>query len=204
MVSDLSLTARLSAAHRHTAGMLRKQADALAESVTDLLVRQKQISLGVPSMWGAQRESIISVSRPPFEYSYLNTSFSALLYTHFLVSADHTAPVLPAVGSRIAPCYESPSALSPQPGFHFSGDVTVMSVNVRRAYCSCVGVSAVLLNQRKTLTPKPYKTTRMSAGAQAASRDPEPHRGGVRRRPGRVGPHPGAARLSGYEFSPFR
>lgn len=43
--------------------MLRKQADALAESVTDLLVRQKQISLGVPSMWGAQRESIISVCR---------------------------------------------------------------------------------------------------------------------------------------------
>jgi hypothetical protein len=48
--------------------MLRKQADALAESVTDLLVRQKQISLGVPSMWGAQRESIISVR--PFSFFF--------------------------------------------------------------------------------------------------------------------------------------
>jgi hypothetical protein len=56
--------------------MLRKQADALAESVTDLLVRQKQISLGVPSMWGAQRESIISV-RPllPPSFFFVRTVF---------------------------------------------------------------------------------------------------------------------------------
>eukprot|EP01134_Creolimax_fragrantissima_P006128 CFRG6128T1 len=62
---------------RHTAGMLSKQADALAESVTDLLVQQKQISLGVPSTWGAQRETIISVPKPPAEIQSLIEMVSA-------------------------------------------------------------------------------------------------------------------------------
>eukprot|EP00123_Amoebidium_parasiticum_P014558 comp22555_c0_seq1/m.34320 comp22555_c0_seq1/g.34320 ORF comp22555_c0_seq1/g.34320 comp22555_c0_seq1/m.34320 type:complete len:1285 (-) comp22555_c0_seq1:310-4164(-) len=56
---------------RHTAGMLRKQADALAESVTDVLVRQKEISVGVPSMWGAQKESIIKQPKSPAELQTL-------------------------------------------------------------------------------------------------------------------------------------
>ena len=45
--------------------MLRKYADALAESVTDLLVRQKQISVGVPAIWASQCETIIAAPKPP-------------------------------------------------------------------------------------------------------------------------------------------
>eukprot|EP00124_Ichthyophonus_hoferi_P001166 Ihof_evm7s55 gene=Ihof_evmTU7s55 len=56
---------------RHTAGMLHKQADALAESVTDLLVRQKEISVCVPSVWGAQRETRITQPKSPAELQVL-------------------------------------------------------------------------------------------------------------------------------------
>ena len=42
---------------RHTAGMLRKRVEDLARSVTDILVRQKQLAVGIPP---EPREKIIT------------------------------------------------------------------------------------------------------------------------------------------------
>nr|XP_054753999.1 phosphorylase b kinase regulatory subunit alpha, liver isoform-like [Lytechinus pictus] len=49
---------------RHTAGILRKRVEHLSKSVTDLLVRQKQVSVGLPP---EPREKIIYAPLPPEE-----------------------------------------------------------------------------------------------------------------------------------------
>ncbi|XP_072170928.1 probable phosphorylase b kinase regulatory subunit alpha [Diadema setosum] len=49
---------------RHTAGILRKRVEHLAKAVTDLLVRQKQVSVGLPP---EPREVIITAPLPPEE-----------------------------------------------------------------------------------------------------------------------------------------
>ncbi|XP_071125391.1 probable phosphorylase b kinase regulatory subunit alpha isoform X5 [Mytilus edulis] len=48
---------------RHTAGMLKKRVEELALSATDLLVRQKQLSVGLPSV----NEKVITAPLPPDE-----------------------------------------------------------------------------------------------------------------------------------------
>ncbi|CAE1251884.1 Probable phosphorylase b kinase regulatory subunit alpha,Phosphorylase b kinase regulatory subunit alpha, liver isoform [Acanthosepion pharaonis] len=50
---------------RHTAGMLKKRVEDLALAATDLLVRQKQLSVGLPP----DREKIITSPLPPDELS---------------------------------------------------------------------------------------------------------------------------------------
>ncbi|PIK49844.1 putative phosphorylase b kinase regulatory subunit alpha, partial [Apostichopus japonicus] len=49
---------------RHAAGILQKRVEHLAQSVTDLLVRQKQVSVGLPP---EPREQIITAPLPPNE-----------------------------------------------------------------------------------------------------------------------------------------
>ena len=49
---------------RHTAGILEKKVENLAQSVTELLVRQKQLSVGIPP---EPREKIITAPLPPRE-----------------------------------------------------------------------------------------------------------------------------------------
>eukprot|EP00057_Strongylocentrotus_purpuratus_P027467 XP_011681941.1 PREDICTED: probable phosphorylase b kinase regulatory subunit alpha [Strongylocentrotus purpuratus] len=53
---------------RHTAGILCKRVEHLAKSVTDLLVRQKQVSVGLPP---EPREKIITAPLPPEELETL-------------------------------------------------------------------------------------------------------------------------------------
>lgn len=49
---------------RHTAGMLRKKVEDLAKAATDILVRQKQLAVGLPP---EPREKIITRPLPPDE-----------------------------------------------------------------------------------------------------------------------------------------
>ena len=49
---------------RHTAGMLRKRVEDLARAATDILVRQKQLAVGLPP---EPREKIITRPLPPDE-----------------------------------------------------------------------------------------------------------------------------------------
>ena len=47
---------------RHTAGMLKKKVEDLAKAVTDILVRQKQLAVGIPP---EPREKMITRPLPP-------------------------------------------------------------------------------------------------------------------------------------------
>jgi len=49
---------------RHTAGMLRKKVEDLAKAATDIIVRQKQLAVGLPP---EPREKIITRPLPPDE-----------------------------------------------------------------------------------------------------------------------------------------
>lgn len=43
---------------RHTAGMLGKRVEDLAKAVTDLLVRQKQVTVGMPPIYGITQNDL--------------------------------------------------------------------------------------------------------------------------------------------------
>lgn len=61
---------------RHTAGMLGKRVEDLAKAVTDLLVRQKQITVGMPP----SNEHTITAPLPENELRHLIHLVSLLLF----------------------------------------------------------------------------------------------------------------------------